>query len=408
MTWVYGDCLKIAVLADFHLGYARFLEDSFEQAERAFSRACNEADLVVLLGDIFDSRVPKQEILARSFKLFRIAIGKKWEAKLVSYESRDGRENYAEVPVVAIHGTHERRTKELVNPVELLEKAGFLVNVHAATAVFEKDGEKVALQGMGGIPEEYAKSALEALSLKPVDGAFNIFLFHQSMKEFLPGESLMGMEDLPKGFDLYLCGHMHSKIVQKLESGAYFIIPGSTVITQMRKEDAGGKGFFVFDTKSKEAVFYDIESRPFFYEELEFEQAGLEEVLARARKSVEKLLENKSKTKPVIKLKLKGTLAKGLNQSNVDVSSIAREFEDRAIVEVDKSLESETLKEKIDKLRSLRESKMSVRDMGIETLKNKLKQYGFKSDIDVETLYSLLSEEGKGSAEKTLKRILEI
>ncbi|NYZ76406.1 DNA repair exonuclease [Candidatus Micrarchaeota archaeon] len=400
--------MKIAVLADFHLGYVRFLDDSFEQAERAFSRACEEAELVVLLGDIFDSRIPKQEILARSFKLFRNAFGKKWEAKLASYDSKDGRKNYAEVPVVAIHGTHERRTKELVNPIELLEKAGFLVNVHAATAVFEKDGERIALQGMGGIPEEYAKSALEALSPKPVDGAFNVFLFHQSMKEFLPGESLMGMEDLPKGFDLYLCGHIHAKTIQKLDSGAYFIIPGSTVVTQMRKEDVGGKGFFVFDTKSKEAVFREIQSRPFFFEELEFKQASLEEVLAKARKSIEKLLENKTEVKPLIKLKLRGSMAKGLNQSNLDVSSIAGEFEDRAIVEIDKDLESETLKEKIDKLRSLRESKLSVKDIGIEILKNKLKQYGFKSDIDIETLYALLSEEGKGSAEKTLKRILEM
>lgn len=400
--------MKIAVLADFHLGYAKFLDDSFEQAERAFSMACGEADLVVLLGDIFDSRVPKQEILARSFKLFRNAFGKKWEAKLASYDSRDGRSNYAEVPVVAIHGTHERRTKDLVNPIELLEKAGFVVNVHAATAVFEKDGERIALQGMGGVPEEYAKNALEALSPKPVGGAFNVFLFHQSMREFLPGEGLMGMEDLPKGFDLYLCGHIHTKTIQKLDSGAYFIIPGSTVITQMRKEDVGGKGFFIFDTKSREAVFREIQSRPFFFEELEFKQAGLEEVLAKARKTVEKLLENKSVAKPLIKLKLKGSMAKGLSQSNLDVSSIATEFGDRAIVEVDKNLESETLKEKIDKLRSLRESKLSVRDIGVEILKNKLKKYGFKSSIDVETLYSMLSEEGKGSAEKALKRILEM
>jgi DNA repair exonuclease SbcCD nuclease subunit len=400
--------LKIAVLADFHLGYTKFFEDSFEQAERAFSKACEEADLVVLLGDIFDARTPKQEILARSFKLFRTAFEKRWEAKLVSYESRDGRSNYAEVPVVAIHGTHERRTKELVNPVELLEKAGFLVNVHAATAVFEKNGEKIALQGMGGVPEEYAKNALESLSPKPVKDAFNVFLFHQSMKEFLPGESLMGMEDLPKGFDLYLCGHMHTKTIQKLDGGAYFIIPGSTVITQMRKEESEGKGFFTFDSMRREAVFNRIQSRPFFYEELEFRQAGLEEVLAKTKKCLEKLLENKSEVKPAIKLKLKGSVAKGLNQSNLDVSSVIREFESKAIVEIDKELESETLKDKIEKLRELRESKLSVKEIGIEILKNKLKQYGFKSNVDIEALYSLLSEEGKGSADKALKRILEI
>jgi hypothetical protein len=110
--------------------------------------------------------------------------------------------------------------------------------------------------------------------------------------------------------------------------------------------------------------------------------------------------------KPIIKLKLKGTVAKGLNPSNLDTSSLAKEFEERAIVEVDKSLEFETLKERIEKLRSLREGKLSARDIGVEILKEKLKRYGFKSDVDVETLYSLLSEEGKGTAEKALKRIL--
>ena len=398
--------MKIAILADFHLGYAKFLEDSFEQAGDAFSQACKAADLVVILGDIFDTRTPKQEILARSFKLFRVAFEKKWDARVVSYDSRDGRKNYAEVPVVAIHGTHERRTKELVNPVELLEKAGFVVNAHSATAVFEKDGERVAFQGMGGVPEEYAKSAIEALSLKPVEGAFNIFLFHQSMREFIPGGGLMGMEDLPKGFDLYLCGHMHTKMIEKLDGGALLLIPGSTVITQMRKEDMEGKGFFIFDTEKREAAFHRIQTRPFLYDELEFKDAGVEEISRKTRSSIERLLKDKEGEKPVIKIKLKGTVAKGLSPSNLDTRSFVREFEGRAIVEVDKDLESESLKDKIEKLRNLREGKMSVKDMGIEILKDKLKQYGFKSNVDAESLYALLSEEGKGSPDKALKRIL--
>jgi len=400
--------LKIAILGDFHLGYEKFLDDSFEQAETAFSEACKESDLVVLLGDLFDTRIPKQEVLARSFKLFRIAWEKKWEAKLLDYSSRDERKNYASVPVVAIHGTHERRTKELVNPVELLEKAGFLVNAHAATAIFEKNGEKVAVQGMGGVPEEYAKGALEAISPKPVEGAFNLFLFHQSMKEFLPGESLMGIEDLPKGFDLYLCGHMHTRISEKLDNGALLLIPGSTVITQMRKDEMEGKGFFVFDTEKRESVFHKIQSRPFFYGELEFKEAGLEEIAAKVRKGLEKLLENKTAAKPIIKLKLKGTVAKGLNPSDLDMGALVKEFENRAMVEIDKNLEFDNLRERIEKLRNLMESKLSVKEMGVEILKEKLKKYGFKSKVDVETLYSLLSEEGKGAADKVLKEILEM
>lgn len=396
--------MRIAILADFHLGYPKFEEDSFRQAEEAFGRACEEADLVVLLGDIFDARTPKQEILARSFGMFRKAFERKWDVRLVEYTSRDGRVNYTRIPVVAIHGTHERRTKGLVNPVELLEKAGFVVNVHSAVAVFEKGGERVAVQGMGGVPEEYARGVLEALSPKPVKDAFNIFIFHQSMKEFLPGDSLMGVENLPKGFDLYLCGHMHTRKIEKLD-GALLIIPGSTVVTQMRKEDEERKGFFVFDTEKKNAEFYEIKTRPFFYEELEFEGAKLDEVVRKVRERVERAIE-KSEEMPVVKVKIKGKLAKGLDPSNLELGGVVREFEGRAVVELEKEMESDELRERVEKIRSLREGRVSVREMGIEILKRKLKEYGVV-DCDVEMLYSILSENKKDAPQKALSKMLE-
>ncbi|MEM3555830.1 MAG: DNA repair exonuclease [Candidatus Micrarchaeia archaeon] len=396
--------MRIAVLADFHLGYPKFEEDSFKQAEEAFGKACEEADLIVLLGDIFDARTPKQEILARSFEIFRKAFERKWGVKLVEYVSREGRRNYTRIPVVAIHGTHERRTRGLVNPIELLEKAGFVVNVHSAVAVFEKNGERVALQGMGGVPEEYAREALEVVSPKPVEDAFNVFIFHQSMKEFLPGEEFIGAEDLPKGFDLYLCGHMHTRKIEKV-GGALLIIPGSTVVTQMRKEDAEEKGFFIFDTEKKDAEFYKIKTRPFFYEELEFEEAKLEEVVKKMRERVEKILE-KSSEMPVVKIKIKGSLAKGLDPSNLQLGEVIKEFEGKAVVEVDKEMESHEFKERVEKIRGLREGKLSVREMGMEILKRKLKEYGVV-DFDVEGLYTILSENKKDAPQKALRRILE-
>lgn len=176
----------------------------------------------------------------------------------------------------------------------------------------------------------------------------------------------------------------------------------------MRKDEMEGKGFFVFDTEKRESVFHKIQSRPFFYGELEFKEAGLEEIAAKVRKGLEKLLENKTAAKPIIKLKLKGTVAKGLNPSDLDMGALVKEFENRAMVEIDKNLEFDNLRERIEKLRNLMESKLSVKEMGVEILKEKLKKYGFKSKVDVETLYSLLSEEGKGAADKVLKEILEM
>ncbi|NIQ17993.1 MAG: hypothetical protein GTN43_04250, partial [Candidatus Aenigmarchaeota archaeon] len=55
------------------------------------------------------------------------------------------------IPIVAIHGTHERRTKGLLNPVEALEKAGFLIYLHCNGVIFKKGSERVAVHGMSGV-----------------------------------------------------------------------------------------------------------------------------------------------------------------------------------------------------------------------------------------------------------------
>lgn len=72
--------MKIAILSDFHLGYARFYQDSFVQAERALD-AASGADLILLAGDIFDARMPKQEVFARAFDLFT-PVSKPFEGKI--------------------------------------------------------------------------------------------------------------------------------------------------------------------------------------------------------------------------------------------------------------------------------------------------------------------------------------
>jgi len=126
----------------------------------------------------------------------------------------------AHLPIAAIHGTHERRTKESVNPIQLLESMGYLINAHANAVIFEKEingaVERVAVHGLGGVPDSYAKEAIKAINYKPVPNAFNIFVFHQTVKEFVPVDlDVMSIEDLPIGFDLYLCGHIHKRFYDK-------------------------------------------------------------------------------------------------------------------------------------------------------------------------------------------------
>ena len=53
--------MRIAILSDFHLGYDRFREDAFRQAQEALVRAASEADALIIPGDIFDNRTPKPD-----------------------------------------------------------------------------------------------------------------------------------------------------------------------------------------------------------------------------------------------------------------------------------------------------------------------------------------------------------
>ena len=151
-----------------------------------------------------------------------------------------------------------------MNPVELLCRAGLAESSHAKHVFFEKDGERVAVYGLAGVPEEYAKAAIERLAPKPADGVFSIFMFHQNLKELMPVvEHGLMMEDLPEGFNLYIDGHIHKN--QELKKGGmHLLIPGSTVLTQLRREE-GAKGYYVYDTAARTAEFREISTRPFHF-----------------------------------------------------------------------------------------------------------------------------------------------
>ncbi len=388
--------MKLAIVSDFHLGYSRFEQDAFSQALEAFSKAVELGDAVILAGDLFDSKIPRPEVLSQAFRIFEKAKQKKWSAKKA--------EGTCELPVIAIHGTHERRGKEFVNPIQVLESAGFFNNAHNGKIVFDFESEKLAVQGVGGVPDDYAKTAFEKKEFKPIPNAFNVFVFHQTLSELIPvAKDALSVEDLPRGFNLYVCGHFHAHKKHEFE-GAPLLIPGSTVVTQMKKEEEGAKGFYIYDTREKKAEFISIESRPFHYVEVQLNDAGLEHAEKQIVQAVERVLKE-SKTIPIVKVKVSGTLARGLDSGNLNAGDLERKFEGKAHVEIDKLIESSLLKEKIDALRNMREKKASVREMGLSVLKEKLKQAnsGLNAE-EAEELFDLLCEGHEQALKKLLKK----
>ncbi len=334
--------MKIGIVADNHLGYPRFEEDSFVQAERALLGAAEKCDLIINAGDIFDTRIPKLETLQRGMELFR-KIG---------------------VPVFAIYGNHERRTKEMTNPVQLLLTANLVKYLHGSGEVFEKNGDKVHVFGIGNIPDRYAKTAVETALKKfvPEEGAFKILVIHQTISDILKTEeeelSLDFLEGLP--FDLIINGHIHKRM-EKLDGKV--VMPGSTVITQLKKEEMEPKGYYIYDTKARKAEFNPIECRKFFHEELNFENASEEDVRKKVRGRIEEL--QKQERNAVILIKVKGTLREGLLSSDIAL-------EERDDIYIINELNAVDIKTKLDKIRKFREEKVSVKEIAIAELEKRL------------------------------------
>ncbi|MEM4196752.1 MAG: metallophosphoesterase [Candidatus Anstonellaceae archaeon] len=336
--------MKIAFVSDTHFGYERFEEDALRQGREAIISASKLADIIILGGDIFDKRNPNLDTIVEVVEILK-------EAK------QNLREEYGK-KILAIAGTHEYGPKTHLDPIEFLEKLGLVENIHDKVVVFEKEEQKVAIVGLKGIPENLVKKAFEKFEQKVVKGAYNIFVFHQTLQEFIGvgDEVFASIEDLPAGYDLYLCGHIHcrrSYLNGKLQ------LSGSTVITQLKDEEQEPKGYLLIDTKTKEVEFIKIPTRKFIVKEIELYDATTNQIKSAIEKELEKI-ESQKYENPIVKIRLKGTLNK---QALFPQIEIKRE---NMIVEIDNQLEGLSLFEKISNLKNKNEE--NIETIGLKFL----------------------------------------
>ncbi|VVB58247.1 DNA double-strand break repair protein Mre11 [Candidatus Anstonella stagnisolia] len=379
----------IGIVSDTHFGFSRFENDAYEQGRQAILEAAKQCDLLLLPGDIFDIRIAKPETIAQVAGILLEAgkiLGEKECAKHSGSRSI--------VPIIAIHGTHERRPHELVNPIQLMESAGLLADVHNSTLLFEKNKEKIAISGIGGVPDDLAKTALESMKCAPSSSAFNIFMLHQSFSEMIPsGEEMLSLDDLPQGFDLYICGHLHKRAFLKNDT---ILIPGSTVITQLREEEQEEKGYVLYDTAEKRAKFVPIDSRPFFFREIKLENANAQAAKEAIEDEISRANSSAGGKAPLIKIKVSGTLANGLSPADVRIGA----FGENIFIET--AFSAPDLKEKLQSIRSKHEEKLSAAEYGMKMLRDKLVEAKIEHLSDEET-FLLLQE----NPEEFVKRIKE-
>ena len=389
--------MLVAILSDLHLGFAYGSElenDSFEMAEKAVEQAL-QADLVLLPGDIFDSRAPRTSIFAKAIGILaKLLTTKDKGVRLVESDKeipKVCRRCFAATPLLSLYGNHERKGRGEINPVDALERAGILLNLDANRIVVEKDGERIAIQGMSNVPERFAREKLVRWNPKPVEGCFNILMLHQSIHPYVFSPldpPTLSLQNLPFGFDLIVNGHVHQPVLDKIGRTS-FVIPGSTCITQFEKVEAETKkGIYLLDTKLNKLEFLPLDGRRFFYEEVELDSSkpfGLQ-----VEEKLLSILSEEFDKRPLVRMKLVGEEEKILDP---ELRRIERKFAEKAILSFVKEVKSKEIAEKLEFLRGLREQRLSLEQIGMNLLKKNLEELGFDfSTITPEKLFSLLEE----------------
>ncbi len=391
--------MKISVLADCHLGfgYNTDLEnDSFDNLEEAIDKSL-DCDLILIAGDLFDSRSPRTTVWARAISALTKPLLGKSGVKLVSTtKNLNGihRRTLESIPVICLHGNHDRRMRNETNAVQALDSAGMLLHLHKENILFEKDNVKVAIHGMSSVPERFAKINLQEWNPKPIPDCFNVLVIHQNVDPYVysPLEPpSMGLGDLPREFDLILDGHIHTKIIDKAGETPFMIL-GSTVTTQFSKNEAGSnKGFhkIIFgESDSLQIEFFPLEgNRRFFYYEISADK--LEIMRYEIENILKEIVGSNFKKVPVVKFKIFGKDTKAIDQ---DISMLQRKYSDKMILTFVKQLESTEMAEKLEFMKNLREQKLSVEEIGLNLLRKNLEGSGFKPNFNYEDIFAMLSE----------------
>ena len=379
--------MQIGIFSDCHCGYKygeERGEDSFIALEEAMEKT-SDCDMILIAGDLFDTRVPKPEVFARTARILSKAQNFPSRTKFIEIRNKGEHElsplALRGVPIVTIHGTHEKRSKYTINPIQSLEHSGLVVHLDCATAIFEINGERVAIHGMSGVSDKYAKDKLKEWDPKPVPGAKNIFMIHQSIDPFLYTPDLsLKIDDLPKGFDLYILGHMHWNEIRDYNGGK-LILCGSTTPTSLHKREAEQQKFvFKYDGMIQRILLE--KQRKIFWIDLDFEP--------NIRESIENYIQTLSMTKPkpIINIKIKGLVKRDVFLPKF--SEIEEKYRDKAIININKNLEMEGLHEQVEVLRNLREQRLSPVEHGLKILQENLNQVN--CGIKVDDIFEYLVE----------------
>ncbi len=213
--------VRIAHFADTHLGYKQYnLEerekDIYDVLEEIGDKVLEEhADIVVHSGDLFDSPRPTTQAYYALKKFLKRLDGK--------------------TMFFAVLGDHDKPKIRSMPPHRLFDDQIQTLGMHgeAQQQLLNLKGEKVLVAGISNLSRNYRTLLVEELNKLEAlekDCDCSILMLHEGIDKFFIEEACeLSLTDLPKNFNYYAMGHLHSRVRASHGQGE-LAYPGSSEI----------------------------------------------------------------------------------------------------------------------------------------------------------------------------------
>jgi DNA repair exonuclease SbcCD nuclease subunit len=251
-----------AHVADCHLGAFRdpvLRTLSLQAFEQAMDRCvAAQVAFIVISGDLFHANLPDMAVVNRAVRKMR-AI-------------RD-----AGINLYVIYGSHDFSPNE-TSVVDLLASAGLFQKIVKGAVrdgklrltVFTDPTTKARLVGISGRSVGLERKYFEVLDRAALEreAGFKIFAFHTALDELKPAAvaqmESMPMSYLPRGFDYYAGGHLHTRVEAQVAGYGAVRYPGALFGYNFRDLEQNAKGgtpgFFLvtFDDRVRDVEFVTV------------------------------------------------------------------------------------------------------------------------------------------------------
>lgn len=235
--------MKFAHIADCHIGgwsEPKMKQLGMEAFDKAVNRCIGEkVDFILISGDLFNSALPQIELIGSTVGVMKKAVD-------------------SGIKIFIVAGSHDFSPSGKTM-LDVIEKAGLCENVvkinNNRLEITEHDTTKIAgMLGRKGGLEKDDYSKIDMSNLEEAKG-FKIFMFHSAIAELTPKEmeeiEVMAISSLPKNFDYYAGGHVHS-IMEKEYGRGEVVFPGPLFPNNFREmEELKNGGFYIVEKEGE-------------------------------------------------------------------------------------------------------------------------------------------------------------